>query len=575
MHAHRLRSDRDAAFLREGRADPFSRVRLQPGATVVRCAACGTVFLRESWQALGERHCGQTQTAATLTGPAAPAYAPAASPAPAPVPAAAYPDDPAPRRRSMVPWVIVGAVALAALLAVAWLSRGGSEPAGTAAVADSAAGAVVPRTASLRVGDVDGRLEEGDEQTEDGRFRDTYTFETRGRGPFAFAVEASFEPDLVLVAPDGRRVAAPLGAADRSRAQVVLPNGPGLYTVEVASRARGAEGAYTLSLQPNRASRALRLDEIVQDSLGGPDAYRNNDHFETAYTLALEEGARVTLGLQTTGFAPQLHVTGPGGAVRAEAALAQAERTYRFTAPAAGRYTLVLSAAEAARGGPYRLRVATETPPRIRALGVGEPLTGTMAVGETHRFRFDGISGQRLLLAVAAQGFVPRTVLLDASGSRVATGSEALTWTLGSTGPFTIEVSAADSTTGGYSITARVVATADEEGGVIRSEIRREPPGRELPSETERPVGGATYVVDGTSRRVQAALLPENPGVEATGTYRLSISSEGTVTQAEIVRRSGHAVLDADALRALVRWRFEGGSRPETATVTIRFSVRD
>ena len=82
-------------------------------------------------------------------------------------------------------------------------------------------------------------------------------------------------------------------------------------------------------------------------------------------------------------------------------------------------------------------------------------------------------------------------------------------------------------------------------------------------------------MVDGTSRRVQAALLPENPGVEATGTYRLNIGSDGTVTQAEIVRRSGHAVLDADALRALVRWRFEAGSRAETDTVTIRFSVRD
>jgi TonB family protein len=311
----------------------------------------------------------------------------------------------------------------------------------------------------------------------------------------------------------------------------------------------------------------------VQDSLGGPDAYRNQDRFETAFTLALEEGSRVTLGLQATGFTPQLQVTGPGGAVRTEAE-AGAERTYRFTAPAAGRYTLVLSAAEAARGGPYRLRVAAETPPRVRPLAVGEALTGTMAAGETHRFRFDGIAGQRLLLAVAAQGFTPRLVLNDPAGSRVASGSEALTWQLAATGPFDIQLSSADSTSGAYSITARVVATAEEGAGAIRSEIRREPPGRELPSETERPVGGATYVVDGTSRRVQAALLPENPGVEATGTYRLNIASDGTVTQAEIVRRSGHAVLDADALRALVRWRFEAGSRAETATVTIRFSVR-
>ncbi len=573
VHAHRLRADRDAVFLREGRADPFSRVRFQPGATVVRCAGCGTAFLRESWEALGGRHCGQSDTYATLTG-ARPAPPP---PRPAPVapPAAVYAaPEPEPRRRSLLPWLLVGAVALAAVLAIAWLTRGGPESSEDVAVADSAE-AVTPTAVALRVGAVDGRLEEGDEVTDDGRFRDTYTFETRGRGPFLFSVEAAFEPDLVVVAPDGRRVAAPLGAADRSRAQVSVPTGPGLYTVEVASRARNAEGAYTLSLEPQRASRALRIDELVADSLGGPDAYRNEDRFETAFTVALEEGSHVQVNLQAQGFTPRLQVTGPGGAASVVTEGTPEARVYRFTAPAAGRFTIVLSANEAARGGPYRLRVLADTPPRVRPLSVGEALTGTIETGETHRFRFDGVTGQRLILAVAAQGFTPRMTLADPGGSRVASGAEALTSTLNATGPYTIELSGADSTAGAYSITARVVATAEQEGGAIESEIRREPPGRELPSETGRPVGGATYVVDGTRRRVQAALLPENPGVEATGTYRLNIASDGRVTEAEIVRRSGNPVLDADALRALVRWRFEGGSQPETATVTIRFSVRD
>jgi TonB family protein len=356
---------------------------------------------------------------------------------------------------------------------------------------------------------------------------------------------------------------------------VVIPTGPGLYTVEVASRAQNAEGAYTLSVQPQRPSRDLRLDELVADSLGGADAYRNDDRFETSFTVSLEEGARAQVNLQAQGFTPRLQVTGPGGAITIETGGTAEARTYRFTAPGTGRHTIVLSANEPGRGGPYRLRVLAETPPRVRALSVGEALTGTLERGDTHRFRFDGVSGQRLILAVAAQGLTPRMALQDPGGSRVASGAEALTSTLTSTGAYTVELTGADSTGGSYSITARVVATAEQEGGAIQSEIRREPPGRELPSETGRPVGGATYVVDGTRRRVQAALLPENPGVEATGTYRLSIASDGRVTEAEIVRRSGNPVLDADALRALVRWRFEGGSQPETATVTIRFSVRD
>src|SRR5687767_5669221 len=192
VHAHRLRADRDAAFLREGRADPFSRTRLQQGATVVRCAGCGTAFLRESWDALGGRHCGQTDTLQELIGAAsraAPAPPVATAPLPAPPPATAYlPPEPERRRRGLVPWLIVGALALATVLALAWFTRGGPEESDDVAGADSAE-AVVPTAVALRVGSIDGRLQEGDETTDDGRFRDTYTFETRGRGPFVFSVD--------------------------------------------------------------------------------------------------------------------------------------------------------------------------------------------------------------------------------------------------------------------------------------------------------------------------------------------------------------------------------------------------
>jgi len=582
---HRLQPDQHAAFLAEGRVDPFSRVPFQPGAVIVRCAGCGTPFLRESWDALGRRHCGQEGTMTRLDGPAprpmptaasaaAPTIAAALAAAPAPAPAAPPPEEP--KGRPLWPWLVVGAVVLAGLLAVGQFLRR-ETPTEDVVVTDD--GATTPVAAQeLRVGDVDGQLEVGDDTTSAGVLVDTYVFTTRGRGPFAFAADARFEPSLEVTAPDGR-VFRSAPAVDRSRAYVAVPTGRGRYTVRLAAAERGVTGAYSLSVQPQRPTVALRPGAFVSDSLGGPDAYSSEGRFETAYTLDLEAGARTVITVATSGFTPRLQVTGAGGAIRLQEGRTGDGRTYTFTPTGTGRHTIIVATSGGDEQGGFRIRADVTAAPRepeVVSLVIGEPARGTLAGGATGRFRFDGLSGQRLVLAVAAERFQPRLRLLASDGTVVATGSDALAATLRSNGVFAIELTSADSTGGPYALTARVMAPDDDEGGAIESEIRREPPGRELPTESERPVGSATYNVSGTDRRTESALLPPNPGVEATGVYRITVQPDGTVSEAEISRRSGNSVLDADALRALRRWRFESadGAAPVNATVTIRFTTR-
>lgn len=66
MNTHTLQSNTHQKFLEEGRIDPITGERIQPGDEVVICAACKSAFLKESWEYIGERHCGQSQTIAQL-----------------------------------------------------------------------------------------------------------------------------------------------------------------------------------------------------------------------------------------------------------------------------------------------------------------------------------------------------------------------------------------------------------------------------------------------------------------------------------------------------------------------------
>ncbi len=62
MHVHKVEAHRHAKFLEEQREDPVTGDLIQAGDSVVFCAGCKSAFLADSWEYLGEQHCGDTET---------------------------------------------------------------------------------------------------------------------------------------------------------------------------------------------------------------------------------------------------------------------------------------------------------------------------------------------------------------------------------------------------------------------------------------------------------------------------------------------------------------------------------
>lgn len=67
-HVTVVDAKRHRVFLLQQRKDPFSKEVFKPGDRVVMCAGagCNSAFLEDSWQRIGERHCGQTETLRTI-----------------------------------------------------------------------------------------------------------------------------------------------------------------------------------------------------------------------------------------------------------------------------------------------------------------------------------------------------------------------------------------------------------------------------------------------------------------------------------------------------------------------------
>ncbi|WP_338766077.1 hypothetical protein WAF17_02975 [Bernardetia sp. ABR2-2B] len=64
MHVHKINpnSQEHQSFLAQNRKDPITGDSILEGDEVVFCAGCKSVFLRDTWEYLGKRHCEQSRT---------------------------------------------------------------------------------------------------------------------------------------------------------------------------------------------------------------------------------------------------------------------------------------------------------------------------------------------------------------------------------------------------------------------------------------------------------------------------------------------------------------------------------
>ena len=442
---HRLDAEADRVFLTEALVDPLTRVPFRPTNHVARCATCGLVVLRETWEAVGGCPNGHDtpdrwdpKKAARGDGQLGAVPVVAAAPAPA----AAVADTATRRPAWMVP--LLATLGLGALIAAGIaISR---------LMADDAppppepveAGPTAPTAQAASDGETAGTLGEGDFRTPEGFFQDLYTFEADSTGrllTFTLATTA-FYPDLVVTTPGGERVEAEQldNLFDENGDETTITRrlrvdglrGPGTYRVLVTTRQPLGTGAYTLDIAQRRPVQALtagarpfaaqlgRLSELVDGS------YRD------AYSFRGIAGREHTFTVASSAFAPSASFD---GGIRAETERGSDRVVYTFTPARTGTYRAVVTSRDRGKTGAYTVRLEvepapppeqTERPdrPAAQATSVlrpgGAPARDSLAAGQSRAYTLRGRVGDRVVIEARADGFTPTLVLIGPDGSRAS-----------------------------------------------------------------------------------------------------------------------------------------------------------
>lgn len=434
---HRLDASADRAFLREGRTDPYTGVAFRPTNTVV-VAGDGTVLLRETWDALDGAWHGSTETipwsrraargdgAATRRPTVVPTATPTRGPAPPPPP-------PQKKRRWWVPALAALVVAGVAIGGV-WLAgtmRADEEPVVVEAPAEEPA---LAAPTLIRVGTVDGELGEGDARGTSGRYEDRFTFAADSSGKIlSFVVEAEgFLPDLLVTAPDGRRLDGEALDEDGRRVAVRNVAGPGRYEVLVTSREPLGEGAYTLTTRAETPEVTIAADGRTITARLGERSSFDQGFYRDTYRFRAEKDREYTLQIASAAFRAAPTLTSGGRPAQAERRRDGDAVTLRFKPAADATYRLVVTSEGSNQRGQYTLRLAAGPKPQAPAPAVtpsrsggplaanGAPARDSLGTGATRTYTFAGRVGDRVRLDARATGFAPRLVLIGPDGRRVA-----------------------------------------------------------------------------------------------------------------------------------------------------------
>ncbi|MFN3596115.1 MAG: energy transducer TonB [Rubricoccaceae bacterium] len=512
LHVHTLDAQRHAYFLAHEPKDPLTGVRFRPGSRVVACAACGTVFDADIWEAMGGRHCGQEDTLAAL--PATPARSRYEHSVPYGPRRAAPPE----RRRPHTAVLLLGiAAALAlALVAFVWLNQPDPLPPEDDLLVVEEPG--VPLTAiPVQMGDLSGRLGPGSARLPDGRYADSYVFLTDEDGPFTFAVEAAFDPELAVETPDGRRVLATAALAQPGQAIVSGVVGPGRYVLTVSGRRPEDGGAYTLRVGRMLLRIPVQVNgDEVTGVLGGAGMATRDGYFEVTLPFDAPAGRVLVAQVRAVRFSPRLRVRGPEGTFLPFDTLGDDgdELVIAFETEVSGPHALVLTTATPGESGAFRLRL-------LRAPEEVPPASGDEGTAETQ--------------AVPPMPADPTPAPAPPPAPR----------------PTPAPTPAPPPAPTSPNPNPR--APAPQASGRVSFEVRD------------------------LGRSAREAPLPENPAHTGTGVYRVIVSPDGSVLDVLVVEPAGTPLADANALRALRRWRFAPaptGQGTQVGIVVFRFEAR-
>ena len=499
---HRLDADDDARFLRARVADPLTRVPFRPTNEVVMCDACGTVSLRETWEALGGCPNGHRRaapwdvSAALSAGDGAATATPRATATAASRPAAPPPEE---RKSNWLTWLLV-AVGVAGLLVLGIVVVGMLRDGGDTQVTETTETptgptgpeAIVIAEPSL----VEGSLTDTDYQTPDGRYQDLYTFAADSSGAvLAFrASSEDFFPDLVVETPEGDRVEAETLSDDPDTGARIVAvtglRGPGLYRILIASRRPGETGDYAFRIVSENPVRPLSPNGSAVQAELGKFSERVEGFYRDRYRFTGAAGREHTVTVRSSAFAPVVQMQGPGGAVRGETGRAGGVVTFVFTPERDGTHTLLVTSQSTGKTGAYTVQLAVEAAPEpeqvvTRTLPpTGQAVTDSLQAGDTQSYTIRGRVGDRVRLEVRAEGFTPSLTLVGPDGERTPAAPDGdrarIRTTLSTAGTYRVIIGATDG-----SGVART--TLEQEAAVTSEDIPRLPGAGGLGGEAPAP----------------------------------------------------------------------------------------
>lgn len=389
---------------------------------------------------------------------------------------------------------VLSGIVLVSALSASFMLRG-SDPLDDSEAARQLAADLVRYSAALRqsparLGDelATGSLEHGDAVSYDNRFEDYYFYESGDSTAFNLvATSATFAPDIVVVTPDGRRLAASTLMQTDKRAEAVGLAGAGRYEIIVTSREESAGGPYELSAGLPEEPVVLSASHPTYEDTLGVRAVLRAGRYEHRYSVEARPDEPVILSIYARNFTPTMHLLGPEGEVsqpwssveqRVDGDSIQVT-VLRFRPGSEAPYLVLASSEERAAQGPYIVELATVRTLAIRTDGRG--VSGKLGERSWYRdgryidtYRFQADANDKVIVEVRSAEFAPRLVLrrgeqnvATAEGGQVARTEQ----TLGASAAYEIDITSVDQNANGpYTVTVTIERTdvdgTPPEGGV-------------------------------------------------------------------------------------------------------------
>ncbi len=399
------------------------------------------------------------------------------------------------KRRPVTAAVVAGIVFLSALSASFMVRQ--EEPLDEAELARQLAVDMVRYSAALRqtparLGDelATGELEQGDAVSSESRLEDYYYYETTDSTAFHLVLtSAAFPPDIVVVTPDGRRLAASALMQTDHRAETVALLGAGRYEITVTTREPGQGGPYELSAGLPIPPIVLNVRNPTHEDTLGVSAVLRAGRYEHRYLVEARPDEPVILSVYAQDFTPKVRLLGPEGEVTEPWSSVEKHMdedsnhvtVLRFRPGSEAPYLVLATSEERAAQGPYIMALETA---RVLAISTdGRRVSAKLGEHSWYKdnryldsYEFQARANDKVVIEVRSEEFAPRLVLrrgdrnvTAAEGAQVARTEQ----TLSAAGAYDLDVTSMEADkSGAYTVSVtieRPEAEADPAQGGSRT----------------------------------------------------------------------------------------------------------